>query len=204
MTLTEALGKRFGEHRIEVKPNPLHNEQQLVFMYLELNVPVTVISTAKLHEYTMPVSEKWVGREYSEICFCLPAHWDLDDLQNPNFNWVYEWLYQLERFVLDRNTWFGPGHSIPCGNPPSAISPLMKQDHFLFAEPMFLGEELTPLNVDGKTVYFLTILPIFVDELDYKNVKGTYKFIKRFLAKKNDERIDEYRKSIMASRFRMF
>ncbi len=204
MSWKEQLEKRFGAHRVHQMANPLHPEQQLVQMYLERNVPITVVCTANLSDYTMPVSEKWKGREHNEICFVLPSYWDLEDLENPNFNWVYHWLHKLENFVRSKETWFGPGHTIPSANPPAPISETMKQDHFIFIDPIFLASELEPVKTDGKLIHFLTVTPIYSDELDYKMGKGTMKFLRKLQQRNHDERIDEYRKSILNSRMRFF
>jgi hypothetical protein len=205
MNLIPQLQQRFGAHRVRQAVNPLHPEQAIVFLYLELQVPVTVLMTCGLSDYEMPVSEKWKGREHNELFFCLPAYWDFDDLENPNFNWVYDWLFRLESFVREKQTWFGPGHTIPCGNPPAQISETMKHEYFILLDPIFLQETMAPLNVDGKQVHFLSIVPLFGDELDFKMAKGTTKqLLKRFMNRKIDERLDDYRASVMKSRMRFF
>jgi len=204
MSLIPALEDRFGKHRVRTLGNPLHPEQSLVFLYLELQVPITILMTNGLSDYTMPVSEKWKGREHTELFFCLPTYWDTEDSESPNFSWTYDWIFRLEQFVRERQTWFGPGHTIDCGNPPAAISPLMKEEHLIFLDPIFAVEEMKPLQTDGKTIHFLSIVPIFGDELDYKMGKGTQKFVKKFIAKKNDERLDDYRVSILRSRMRFW
>lgn len=204
MELQEALKIRFGDHRVEAIQNPLHPEQTLIRLYLELHVPVTVIMTNGLSNYSMPVSEKWIGREHTELCFCLPSYWELDDTTNPNFTWVYSWLFRLENFLREKQTWFGPGHTIPAGNPPQAISPLLQQEYFIFGDPMLLKKELEPIQVDYITVHFLVTIPLFGDEFDYKIGKGTYKFFKRFINRKNSEVIDDFRPSILKSRMNFF
>lgn len=204
MNLITALEERFGAHRVRVASNPLHPEQSLVFLYLELSIPVTVLMTNGLSDYTMPVTDKWKGREHNELFFCLPTYWDMEDTENPNFSWVYEWIFRLETFVREKQTWFGPGHTIPCGNPPAQLSPTMKQEYLIFLDPLFLEEALEPMQIGEKTVRFLSIVPIFGDELDYKMGKGTHKIIKKFIAKKIDERLDDYRPSVLKSRMRFF
>ena len=204
MKLYNALVNRFGEHRVEVISNPRHPEQSLIRLYLELAVPVTVILTNGLSDYSMPVSEKWKGREFNELCFCLPSYWELDDTTNPNFYWVYDWLFRFETFVREKETWFGPGHTIPAGNPIQPISGLLKQEYFLFGDPMLLRDELAPIQLDNKPVHFLVTVPIFGDEFDYKIGKGTHKFFKRYLNRKNTEVIDDFRPSILKSRMIFF
>lgn len=204
MELTTGLATRFGAHRVVTLVNPLHPEQSLVLLYLELAIPVTILMTNGLSNYKMPVSEKWKDRPFNELYFCLPTYWDLEDTNNPNFNWVFEWLFRLETFVKEKQTWFGPGHTIPCGNPPVAISPTMKQEYFIFLEPMLMEQALSPLKLADKTVYFLAITPLYGDELDYKMGKGTHKLVRRFYNRKIDERIDDYRANALSSRMRFF
>jgi hypothetical protein len=204
MELIKAFENRFGAHRVKAIRNPLHNDQELILLFLELDVPVTILMTARLSEYQMPVLDKWVGREFNEIYFCLPAYWNFEDYENPNFSWIYTWIYKLERFVRDKNTWFGPGHTIPTGNPEVPISSLMKQEYFIFLDPILLQKELSPVSVSGKNIHFLSIVPIFGDELDFKMGKGTQKFVRRFIQRNLDEKLDDYRSSVLNSRLRFF
>jgi hypothetical protein len=204
MTLIPALEERFGKHRVRTISNPLHPEQSLIFLYLELQVPVTILMTNGLSGYTMPVLNTWKGREHTELFFCLPTYWDLEEYKDPNFSWTYEWLFKLERFVREKETWFGPGHTIPCGNPPVQISGTMKQEYFIFLDPIFTSDVMTPIEVNGKTVHFLSIVPLFGDELDYKMGKGTDKIIRKFTQRKVDERLDNYRYSVLRSRMRFW
>lgn len=204
MELIQVFENRFGAHRVKSIQNPLHNDQELILLFLELDVPITVLMTASLSNYQMPVLEKWVGREFNEIYFCLPTYWDFEDYVNPNSSWIYDWIYKLERFVRDRNTWYGPGHTIPTANPEVPISDLMKQEYFIFLDPILLEKELAPANVQDKTVHFLSIVPLFGDELDYKMGKGTQKFVRKLIQRNYDEKLDDYRKSILNSRLRFF
>ena len=204
MEFISELEQRFGAHRVQTTVNPLHPEQPLVLLYLEQRVPVTVVMTCGLSDYKMPVMEKWKGREFNEIFFCLPSYWELDDLTNEHFNWVYDWIFRLEQFVREKQTWYGPGHTIPAGNPPAALSPTMKQEYFIFLDPIYLEEELQPIEREEKTIFFLSIVPIFPDELDYKIGKGTYKLIQKFRHRNFDERLDDYRVTFLKSRFRLF
>lgn len=204
MELVKALENRFGAHRVKPIQNPLHPDQALIILFLELDVPLTVVMTASLSDYKMPVLDKWIGREYNEIYFCLPTYWDFEDYTNPNSSWIYSWIHKLERFVRDKNTWYGPGHTIPTGNPEVPISDLMLQEYFIFLDPILLQKELAPVSIQDKTIQFLSIVPIFGDELDFKMGKGTQKFVRRFIQRNYDEKLDDYRKSVLDSRLRFF
>lgn len=204
MSIVTYLQQQFGAHRVRSIQNPLHPEQAVILLYLELKVPVTILLTNGLSDYTMPVLDKWKGREHNEIFFCLPTYWDTDDLENPNFNWVFHWIFRLEQFVREKQTWYGPGHTIPCGNPPTPISHTMQEEYFIFLDPMFMQDTLTPIELPDKTIRFLATVPLFGDELDYKMGKGTHKLIKKFISRNIDERLDDYRASVLKSRMRFF
>ena len=76
--------------------------------------------------------------------------------------------------------------------------------YFIFLDPILLQKELAPLTIRGNTTHFLSIVPIFGDELDYKMGKGTQKFVRKFIQRNNDEKLDDYRKSVLNSRMRFF
>jgi hypothetical protein len=99
--------------------------------------------------------------------------------------------------------WFGPGHTMPCGNPFQSLSPMMRENHFFLSDPILLADELFPFVTDNKTIHFLAIIPIFEDEMDYKQGKGTFKILKKFTQHGITEKLDDFRGSIMKSKWRL-
>lgn len=201
--LKEILVKRFGEHRILDVP-VAEGEISLLALDLESRSPITVICTNGLSDYKMPVSEKSAGREYNELCFCLPSYWEWEDLENPNMNWIFPWLQKLSKYVIEKQTWFGHGHTIPNGKDLLPLSPNMRQNHLILSNPILLENELQPVQIDNKEVHFLTIIPIFSDEMDFKQAKGTFKFFQRFTNKGTNEILDDFRTTVMRGKWRIF
>ncbi|MEO9258354.1 MAG: suppressor of fused domain protein [Crocinitomicaceae bacterium] len=201
MTLIEALEKRFGANRIEYCAPINEGDIPLMLIELEVKGKVTVLSTCGLSDYKMPVDEIFAGREYNEIYFCLPSYWDLNDLENPEINWVFDWIQRLAKFPIEKKTWFGHGHTIPAGNPPLSLSKTMKQNYFMFCDPILLDEELTPVELGDKTVNFLSIIPIFEKEWLYKSGGNTRSFLKKFNAKRQTEQLDDFRGSVLERKF---
>lgn len=192
------LIKRFGEHRISELPVK-EGEMPLLLLDLELKSPVTVLMTKGLSNYKMPVPEKEEGKEYNELFFCLPSYWEWEDMSNSQTNWVFEWIQRLSKYVVENETWFGHGHTMPCGQEMKPLSSTMLQNHFILMSPMFLEQELAPIQVDGKTIRFLAIVPIFADEMDYKQGKGTQKLMTKFINKGVSEKLDDFRKTVLKS-----
>lgn len=201
--LQKALSERFGEHR--VTEIPVHEgEMPLLLLDLELKSPVTILMTNGLSDYKMPVHEKFEGREFNELYFCLPSYWEWDALDNPRMNWIYPWIQRLSKFVVENNTWFGHGHTMPCGSERASLSDTLLQNHFFLSDPILLEEELKPIELHDKTIHFLAIVPIFSKEMDYKQHKGTYKFLQKLQNNGITEKLDDYRESFMKTKWRFF
>jgi hypothetical protein len=152
----------------------------------------------------MNVHEKHVGQEFNELYFYLPSYWDLNDVANPLMNWVFIWLEKLKNHVISKNSWFGNGHTIATGKPLVQLSEKMLQNHFILAYPMELTKELAPIKLTNKTVHFLAVTPIFEDEMDYKQGKGTAKLFKKFVQANVTEKLDEFRKTVLRNRWNFF
>lgn len=197
-----ALANRFGEHRVSEVPT-LEGEMSLLALDLELSTPVTVIITNGLSDYQMPVPEKVAGREFNEIYFCLPSYWEWQELENPRMNWIFPWIQRLAKYVVDKQTWFGAGHTLPCGKEMQELSETMRQNHFFLSDPILLEQQLAPIEVDGKIIYMLAIIPIFPDEMDYKQGKGTFKFLQKLSNQGVTEKLDDFRSTILKSKWRL-
>ncbi len=198
--MKEALEKRFGAHRVLEAPIK-EGEIPLLILDLELKSPVTVIITNGLRNYKMPVHEKFEGREHNELYFCLPNYWEWEDTSNPQMNWVFYWIQRLATFVVEKETWFGHGHTMPCGKELNPLSETMKQNYFMLSDPLLLEQELAPVPIEGKEVHFLSIIPIFKQELEYKDSRGTFKLLQKFVNKGVTEKLDDWRQPVTRNRW---
>jgi hypothetical protein len=197
-----ALGERFGEHRVDSVTTEL-TEFPLLLLDLEQKSPVKVLMTNGLSNFAMPVPEKHLDQCHIELYFCLPSYWSLDDLSDLKSNWVFSWIGRLASYIVEKNTWFGHGHTMPCGREMNPLSETMRQNHFFLSDPMLLERELSPLNISEKQVHFLAIIPIFPDEMDYKQGKGTFKFQYKLIQHGVTEKLDDYRGTVLRSKWRL-
>jgi hypothetical protein len=200
-TVSKELIKRFKENEITNLSNDFGN---FILISLPNKNGNKILMTSNLSEFRMNVHEKHAGEEYNELYFYLPSYWDLSDLKNSKMNWVFDWLEKLKNHVINKNTWFGNGHTIPCGKELKPLSETMLQNHFILANPIELNEELSPLIIEDKTIRFLAVIPIFEDEMDYKQGKGTAKLFKKFEQAKVTEKLDDYRKTVLKNRWNFF
>ncbi|MGB0914891.1 MAG: suppressor of fused domain protein [Crocinitomicaceae bacterium] len=199
--IQETFQKRFGEHRVLELPTK-EGEVPLLILDLELRSPVTVIVTNGLSDYCMPVPDKLKGEEFNELYFCLPSYWQWEDTDNPQMNWVFDWIQRLSKYVVEKESWFGHGHTMPCGAEMKELSATMKQNHFFLTRPMLLEQEMAEMKIDDKTVQFLAIVPIFKKEFEYKQSRGTLKLIRKMITKGVSELLDDFRQPITKSKWR--
>ena len=203
--LEQGMIARFGENRVQAYERVEGDACDLLLLSLEKNSAVTVVMTNGLSEKQMKVPEKFNQRKRCELYFCLPDYWDWEEVENPQMNWVFVWIQKLAKHLLENETWYGPGHSFPAGNPPAEISKTMHQKFFMLSDPLLLETELQPVNLqNGEEVFFYAIIPLFEDEFDFKAAKTTVKFLKKFTAKRHTEKLDDFRESIRKLRYRIF
>jgi hypothetical protein len=207
--LITALQTKFGTNKVRVISFKNTSDEQLLnyqFILIEIQKrsKINVLMTNGLSNFEMNVPEKHQNSKNIELYFCLPSYWDFENQEDENLNWVFPTLFRYHQHILSKNTWFGVGHTIPFSNPLKAISTSMKQSYFFVNEPIFLKDEMTALTIGEKNVHFLALIPIFEDELDYKMGKGTYKFQKKLHAQNVSELLDDYRATVLKSKWRFF
>lgn len=199
--LEQTLIERFGENNVKTHLSASENEFPLLEINIEMRSEIIVLMTNGLSDYAMPVPEKYKERNHVELYFCLPSYWDLT---TDNGKWVIEWIQKLAKHCIEKETWYGIGHTFPNGNPAMPLSNTMKQKYLMLNGPYFLEKELSPIQAEDKEIHFLGIIPIFEDEMDYKMGKGTYKLLQKIEGKGISELLDDYRMSCLKSKWRFF
>ncbi len=199
----ERLEERFGKERIQQVPESIALDHPLLLLNLEKEANVTLLLTNGLSDYEMPLPEKAPQQPFNELYFCLPSYWDWNDFENPNFNWVFDWLQRLAVHVKEKQTWFGNGHTLQCGKEMTSLSTTMLQNHFFLSDPILLENEMRELPLKEKTVHFLSVIPIFPDEMDYKQGKGTLKLKEKLIGHGISEKLDDYRGTVLRSKWRL-
>ncbi len=201
--MRDELIQRFGKESVVVYKTVDEN-LELLLVDIHLASPVKILVTSGLSSYDMPVHERYNGRENVELYFCLPRYWDVTEKDNPNREWPAEWLEKLVHYVIEKKGWYGPGHSIQCRKDFEPLSETMRENHFLMVDPILLKDELQPIEKNGKQIHFLGIIPIYGEEMDYKQGKGTYKLLKKLTDKSINEKLDDFRESVLKSRFKFW
>jgi len=107
------------------------------------------------------------------------------------------WLKMLARFPHDLNTWLGPGHSMPSGDPPTSLSKQTKMNGLILLPPITVPSEFAALTMEGnRIVRFYSIVPLYQEELAYKLKYGTEALLDKLDKEGVNEIVDLQRKNV--------
>lgn len=112
---------------------------------------------------------------FAELLLALPPDWKLDEesWKDNNNYWPIEWLSFLARFPHYYNTWLWEGHTIPNGENPAPFSENTDFCGWAVGFPKTVSDDFilfTP--IEGKSIIFFAIYPLYYNELSYKLEKG--------------------------------
>ena len=62
---------------------------------------------------------------------------------------------------------------------------------------------MSPIQLEEKEIHFLSIIPLFQDEMDYKQSQGTLKFSQKLNNNGITEKLDDFRGSAMKRKWRL-
>lgn len=202
--LLDSLNDRFGAENVIPFASSNKNNVALVLICPNHDRQVTLLCTIGLSEKKMDVNELNQGYEHIELYMALPSYWDINETENPNFNWVNHWLIKLSDYIVEKNTFFAHGHTLATGNPPQSLSSTMKQNYLLLHHPIAFEKQLRSVKTENKNIHFLAVTPIFSDEFDYKVSRGTIGLLKKMKSKGCNEIIDDYRTSVVKKKYILF
>ena len=145
---------------------------------------------------TPPGAERF---RYAEVLLYLPYSWKLSDaaFQDEANYWPIRLLKMLARFPHEYQTWLGVGHTVPNQNPMEPYSAETKLCCALLVPSDMAGEAFFELTVSpGKTIHFLTVWPLYAEEMGFKLKHGMGALGERFEKNKVTEIIDTQRKNV--------
>jgi hypothetical protein len=166
---------------------------------------VLITSGMSAMPMAVPVDSREARR--AEMLVVLPKGWPIHleaFLQEVHY-WPVRLIKDLARFPNDANIWLGYGHTV--GNGSSDTGALLYAPSVAFCAavilpPMTLGENAWKMKSKaGEDVYFWAAVPLYADELAYKQAHGIDALLDCFDHHKVTERIDIGRPSAVGDAF---
>jgi hypothetical protein len=138
--------------------------------------PFVTLVTTGMSDQPMAVPQDAGLPSYAELLICLPPDWprQRQDLAYERNYWPIRWLKTLARLPHDYDTWLGPGHTVPNGDPAEPFADGTGFCAMLVARPLLVGPEGSELTApDGRRIALYSLLPLYADELELKLDRGT-------------------------------
>ena len=139
------------------------------------------------------------SRAYTELVLSLLPDWPLDEgsLRDERFYWPIRLLKTLARFPHEYKTWLFAKHTIPNGDPPKPYSSDTEMCCALISEARCVRKEFWELRVsEQKNIYFLGVIPLYPEEMEFKLKKGSAELNKKLMENKIAEFLYQKRKRV--------
>jgi hypothetical protein len=137
--------------------------------------PFYTLVTSGMSDRAMKAPEKYARFAHAELFICLPPAWKMEqaDWKDEANYWPVRWLKTLARFPHEYDAWLWWGHTMPHGDPPAPIHPSTALSAFLLLQNFRLPDAFRTLKIsEEKTIHFLSLVPLYSDELEYKFKHG--------------------------------
>lgn len=169
--------------------------------------PYLRLVTSGMSDLPMTMADDVQAPPYMELMVTLPADWPIQhgDFDNQAHYWPVRLLKMLARLPHKLDTWLGFGHTIPNFDPPEPYAPGVGFDGAIVLPPVNAPEDFGHLVIDEhKTIVFMSIVPLYPDEMALKLKKGSDALLDAFDAKGVSDIIEPGRVNVAKKRFGLF
>lgn len=173
----EAIDKHIHKHlgKVEHVLHEIYSE----YVHIDVHVvkptkkkPYWFLVTSGMSDKPMTTPKGAEELAYAEIAIALPAWWKLDEksLKNTRWYWPIRWMKTLARFPHVYETWLFYMHTIPLSDVERAKG--TKFTGVILGYDSELPEKFGRLKIGKKTVHFMTPIPVFEDEMNFRLEHG--------------------------------
>lgn len=161
---------------------------------------VFTLVTSGMSDRAMNAPEGAEDFRYAELLICLPPDWPMGEeaWKSAANYWPIRTLKFLARFPHEYQTWLAAMHTIPNGNPPEPFAHNCGMSGVILLPPVTLPESFHQLAIDSeKTIHFLSVIPLYADEMDLKLREGAEALFDGFERDRVSEILNPQRPSIV-------
>lgn len=176
---------------------------ELVSDYLHIDVlivnptkedPTYKLITSGMSDFPMVLPDEVEQPKYLELMITLPSYWKLDSesLNDENWYWPIRLIKFLARFPHDYNTFLGWGHTIGPDVENTYYSKNVKFCSSILLGSIMYEEDFLTLKInENKEILFLSVVPLYKEEAEFKINNGSDKLI---------ETMNEYSEVVIPNR----
>lgn len=121
---------------------------------------------------------------FAELLITLPPTWSLDSesMKQMESYWPIHLIKYLARLPHEYETWLGPDHTVPNGDPPSEFVPGLGFAGSILFPSVSLGEAFMHVDAGDDRVHMLAVYPLYAEELQLKLDRGAEELFDRLEA----------------------
>lgn len=203
--------KEIGEHierHIGPVPTVFHelvSPNAHIDLYIVSPTPARnyyTVVTAGMSSQPMKVPPGAEHLRFAEVLIVLPSNWpgmkpdgtfDREVMKDERYWWPFRWIKTLARLPHQYQTWLGPGHTVPNGDPAKPFADNTKLCCMMVFIPLSLPQEALQLRVGDDVIHFYAAWPLYLEEMKLKMDKGLNALIDKFEKAGTRELIDPVR-----------
>ena len=146
----------------------------VIFISETKDCPYKKLVTMGAGAYKMKVSKECrkYNIERAEYVIYLPADWDIKSSEEKDY-WPIKMLKRIARFPIYCDSWLAYGHTIQADEDGGPYAENTKFNNVILCDVLGKDGEFMHLKMSsGKEICFYQIVPIYQEELDFKQEKG--------------------------------
>jgi Suppressor of fused protein (SUFU) len=154
--------------------------------------PVLTLFTAGMSQHAMKVPPGVELPQRSELILRLPASWPLTEeaLRDPRTAWPIRWLRALATLPQRYDTWLGPTHTVPNGDPPRPLGEGTSLCCLMTVPPICLADDAEVFESPRGKVLLMSVIALHEAEMRFTLERGADALIERLAAADVDDVLD--------------
>jgi hypothetical protein len=137
--------------------------------------PFHTLISCGMSEKSMSAPANWEDGRFAELMVCLPSSWPVDAtaFENEEYYWPIRILKGAARYPHENKTWLYAGHSVLWHDPPQPFAVDTKMAAIVLQYPSLVSKDARTIQTRaGKKILLWAIVPLYLEELEFKNRNG--------------------------------
>jgi hypothetical protein len=137
--------------------------------------PFHTLISCGMSEKSMSAPADWENGRFAELMICLPSSWPVDAtaFENEEYYWPIRILKGAARYPHENKMWLYAGHSVLWRDPQQPFARNTKMTSIVLRYPLMVSEDgRTIQTTGGKHILLWAIVPLYIEEWEFKNRNG--------------------------------
>lgn len=164
----------------EIESEVIHSDVYIIKANEER--PFNILLTCGMSALPMNVPKDIDASRFAEVMMLLPIDWNLnyESFEDERNYWPIRILKELSKLPHMDNTWLGYGHTFGHSPEEKEFAKGVGFNSVILLESIELSRDFSIIKNRKKTVEIFTVIPLYIEELEFKMKFGTSKLLEKF------------------------